>query len=614
MRFQALLGSAILIGSLCLLTLQAETVRMPIDEVRRGMQGVGLTVFDGFERTEFGVDVLGVLRNVMGPQRSIVLARLSGEPLETTGVIQGMSGSPVYIDGRLLGAISYSLGSFSKDAIAGITPIDEMIATDAHIVNNAQRLQHSLPSPTTVLDLARAINIAFSREPRFANRSSEIDARDISASDAGRLGTLLRPISIPLALHGFEPALHDLWSAALRTNGVVPTIAGVMSAEAQREVANIPLQPGDAIGATLIRGDLTMAGTGTVTMIEGDRVYAFGHPFYNLGPVQIPMTRATVTTVLPSLALSSKITTIGNVVGKFDQDRSTGIYGTLGPGPLMIPVRVRLTEEGGNTSTTFNFEIIHDPVFTSILAHTATLNTLLSRTRQLGPRTYAVEGTIRLRELPTVSFGDVYTGSTATAAASGSLAAPLTTLLGNKFAPVEIESIDIGITTTDESRTATLERVWLDVPRPRPGERVVLKVLSRTYRGAELIETLIVDIPAHATGALTIRVSDAPTLTQTDRHEGRSPATAASLPQLIRDLNNARRNNRLYVRLVRSDAGAVDQGEPLPALPGSVLAVLEANRSSGGLGQLAEATLGEWEIATNHSVSGSRQLSIELAR
>ena len=612
MRATALLVSAFL-GSLCLVQLPAETVRMPLDEVRPGMQGVGITVFDGSDREEFDVNVLGVLRNVMGPQRSIVVVRLSGGPLATTGVIQGMSGSPVYIDDRLLGAVSYSLGSFSKDAIAGITPIDEMIAGDSRMASTARRLPHPLPRSTTALDLARAISLAFSDGP-FANRPADIEARGIPASDAARLGTLLRPIAIPLALHGFAPAVHDIWSAVLQTDGFVPTVGGVMSAETQREVADVPLQPGDAVGATLVRGDLTMAGTGTVTMVEGDRVYAFGHPFYNLGPVQIPMTRASVTTLLPSLAISSKIAAIGDVVGTFDQDRATGIYGTLGAGPTMIPVRVRLAEEDGGSRTTFNFEIIDDPVFTPILANTTTLNTLLTRTRGLGPRTYAVQGTVRLRNLPAVSFGDVYASNVASTAAAGSLTAPLTTLLGNKFGPVEVEGIDVEISTSDEPRTATLERVWLDVPRPRPGDRVPLKVLSRNYRGAELVETLMIDIPARTAGALTIRVSDAPTLTQQDQREGRSPATADSLGQLIRDLNSARRSNRLYVQLIRSDAGAVDQGEPLPALPGSVLAVLEGNRSSGGLGRLAEATLGEWEIATDHSVSGSRRLTVQLAR
>ena len=613
MRALALLVCALL-GTLCLVQLPAETVRMPLNEVRAGMHGTGVTVFTGSLREEFDVDVLGVLHNVIGPQRNVVVARLSGGPLATTGVIQGMSGSPVYIDGRLLGAVSYSLGSFSKDAIAGITPIDEMIAEDSQPISIARRLARPSPPSASAPDFVRVIRQVFAGDVRFAHRLTDVTARGIPGPEAARLGTLMRPIATPLALNGFAPEMHDLWSAAATPAGFVTTLGGIMTAEAQREVEHTPLQPGDAVGATLVRGDLTMSGIGTVTMVEGGRVYAFGHPFYNLGPVRFPMTRAQVTAVIPSLAISSKIAAIGGVIGTIDQDRATGIYGSLGAGPTMIPVRIHLEEEGRALSTTFDFEIIDDPVFTPLLTYTTALNTLFTRTRQLGPRTYTLSGTVQLRNLLPISVGDVYTGTTASSAAAGALNAPLTTLLSNEFEPVEIEGIEFHIASVDETRTATLERVWVDAARPRPGDRVPLKVLSRNYRGAELVETLMIDIPAHVKGQLTIQVSDAPTLTQHDQREGRSPATADSLAQLIRNLNTARRNNRLYVRLVRSDAGAVDQGEPLPALPGSVLAVLEGNRSSGGLGRLAEATLGEWEIVTDHSVSGSRRLTIELGR
>ena len=240
------------------------------------------------------------------------------------------------------------------------------------------------------------------------------------------------------------------------------------------------------------------------------------------------------------------------------------------------------------------------------------LNTFFGWTRELGPRTFLLSGTARLRDHADVRFGDIYTGEGASVAAAASLARPLAALLGNEFEPVEIDAIEIAISSVEEPRTATLERVWLDASRPRASDTVPLKVLSRNYRGAELLETVMIEIPAHASGRLTIQVSDATTLTRQEQTEGRTTSSADTLDQLIRTLNNSRRNNRLYVRLLRSDAGAVDRGEPMPALPGSVLAVLEGNRSSGGLRRLREATLGEWEIITDHAVSGSRRLVIDL--
>ena len=321
------------LATLCLVQLPAETARMPLAEVKTGMTGVGVTVFRGAEREEFEVEVLGVLTNVMGPQRNIIVARLTGGPLATTGVIQGMSGSPVYFDERLAGAVSYSLGSFSTDAIAGITPIEEMVATDAAATVAARRAPARLRMPVAEQDLAAVVREAFGSVQAFAQRPTDVRAFGLPSSQAGRLGTLLQPIATPLVLNGFAPELQSLLTAAFSAGGLATTVGGTMTAEAQLEAAGQPLQPGDAVGASLVQGDLTMAGTGTVTMVEDDRVYAFGHPFYNLGPVRFPMTRVHVTTLLPSLALSSKIAAIGQVLGTIDQDRSTGIYGSVGPGP-----------------------------------------------------------------------------------------------------------------------------------------------------------------------------------------------------------------------------------------------------------------------------------------
>jgi hypothetical protein len=602
------------LATLCLVQLPAETVRMPLDEVKIGMTGVGITVFRGAKREEFEVEVLGVLTNVMGPQRNIIVARLTGGPLATTGVIQGMSGSPVYIDRRLVGAVSYSLGSFSTDAIAGITPIEEMVETDGAAAVVARRTPARLRMPAAEQDFAAVVRQAFGSVKAFAQQPTDVRAFGLPSSEGGRLGTLLQPIATPLVLNGFAPELQAVWTAAFGVGGLATTVGGTMTAEAQLEVADQPLQPGDAIGASLVRGDLTMAGTGTVTMIEGDRVYAFGHPFYNLGPIRFPMTRVHVTTVLPSLALSSKIAAIGQVLGTIDQDRSTGIYGSLGPGPKMIPIRMTLDEPGRDMQRTFNFEIIEDPLFSPILAYTTALSTFVTWTRDLGPRTYEVTSTARLRNHGSVTFDDIYTGNSASAVAAAAVANPVATLFANDFELVEILGIDVAVTALEERQTATLERVWLDATRLRAGDEVPLRILSRSHRGSELLETVMVKIPAHASGRLVIEVSDAATLAVQEQQEGRSLAEADSLDQLIRNLNDARRNNRIYVRLLRADAGAVDRGEPLPSLPGSVLAVLEGNRSNGGLGRLREATLGEWELVGDHVVSGSRRLSITIER
>ena len=598
-----------LLATLSVVGTPASTARMPVDEIQRGMTGVGITVFDGTRREEFSVEILGVLRNVMGPRRDIVIARLAGGPLADTGVVQGMSGSPVYIDGRLIGAVSYALGSFAKEPIAGITPIDEMVASDANRLPATRLARTPPPFPLTGGSLEALVRERSAQLAPFALPAADAQTLGLTQLARGNAGALLRPIATPVVLGGFAPQIQDLWIAALGAGGF--SAAGV-GGQAAQPVAGEALQPGDAVGAALVQGDLMMAATGTVTMVEDDRVYAFGHPFYNLGPIRFPMTRAAVTTVLPSLALSSKIAAIGEVVGTLDQDRATGIFGTLGRGPRMVPVRVDLDAPGQNQRQTFRFEVVEDRLFTPLLTYSGVLSTFLSWTRQLGASTYSVSSTTRVDGHDDVAFEDVYSGDIALIAAAGAVANPLTALLSNDIAAVDVEGIEISIAAAEEPRTAVLERVWLDTARVRPGDTVRLHVLARGYRGADLIETVDIDIPSNVSGAVQIRVSDAAVLNASEQLLGQPARTPRTVAQLIESLNKTRRGNRLYVRLMRSQPGAVVKGATMPALPASVLAVLESDRSGSGLHRLAQATLGEWEIETNHAVSGSRTLTVRV--
>ena len=598
-----------LLATLSVVGTPASTARMPVDEIQRGMTGVGITVFDGTRREEFSVEILGVLRNVMGPRRDIVIARLAGGPLADTGVVQGMSGSPVYIDGRLIGAVSYALGSFAKEPIAGITPIDEMVASDANRLPATRLARTPPPFPLTGGSLEALVRERSAQLAPFALPAADAQTLGLTQLTRGNAGALLRPIATPVVLGGFAPQIQDLWIAALGAGGF--SAAGV-GGQAAQPVAGEALQPGDAVGAALVQGDLMMAATGTVTMVEDDRVYAFGHPFYNLGPIRFPMTRAAVTTVLPSLALSSKIVAIGEVVGTLDQDRATGVFGTLGRGPRMVPVRVDLDAPGQNQRQTFRFEVVEDRLFTPLLTYSGVLSTFLSWTRQLGASTYSVSSTTRVDGHDDVAFEDVYSGDIALIAAAGAVANPLTALLSNDIAAVDVEGIEISIAAAEEPRTAVLERVWLDTARVRPGDTVRLHVLARGYRGADLIETVDIDIPSNVSGAVQIRVSDAAALNASEQLLGQPARTPRTVAQLIESLNTTRRGNRLYVRLMRSQPGAVVKGATMPALPASVLAVLESDRSGSGLHRLAQATLGEWEIETNHAVSGSRTLTVRV--
>jgi hypothetical protein len=582
---------------------------MPVDEVRPGMRGVGKTVFEGDRLDDFSVEIIGTLRNAIGPRRDLILARLDGGPIAKAGVIAGMSGSPVYIDGRLVGAVSYSLGEFSKEPIAGITPIAEMRDAATLPGPRLRAAQVDLQLPVTQDSLRATLRQAFSWVRPFADSPNDVQVLGGAGVSAG-IGTMLRPIATPLSLAGFDATVAQPIMAAFRDHGFVPVLAGGGGQSGPRPAT--PLRPGDPVGVGLMNGDLEVGATGTVTDVEGDRVYAFGHPFYGLGPTQFPMTRAYIHTVLPSLNSSQKIASTGDIIGTVSQDRATAIAGTLGPGPAMIPINLTLNSERG-TRKSFQFGMVNDQLLTPLLAYMSILNTLQSYERQNGVATYALRGTARVKNHGQLAFEDLFTGDQPSASAAASVVAPLNVLLRNSFESLEFEGLNFTIEASEQPRSATLERVWVDGTRVKAGTTVDLRVLLRTYRGDEVTRAIPIQIPANASGSVSVMVSDGLRLSQWEARELQvQPMQARGVPQMINVLNSARKSNRLYVRLVTRDGGAVVKGEPLSALPGSVLAVIEADRSGGGIRPLQSALVGEWDVTVDHAVTGSRTLSIPL--
>lgn len=604
---------AVSLALLGLSSLRAATSLMPVSEIRPGMVGVGRTVFAGTRVEEFKAHILGVIENVIGTRRNLILAKLEGGPLADTGVIAGMSGSPVYIDGRLIGAVSYSLGSFSKEPIAGITPIEEMTDATATRTSRPPGARVQVTFPLTREGLLASFRKALDWNRPFADRADEaqfVDGSGVPGIGGREIATMLRPIATPLTMSGFEPEVADTLGQAFRAQGFIP-MAGAVGLRDGDMPFEGPLKPGDAVGITFVSGDLELGATGTVTHIDGEQVYAFGHPMYNLGPIAFPMTRAYVYTVLPSLFSSSKLSSTNDVIGSFTQDRATAIAGRLGSGPSLLPVTMTLEGERGGAARTFKFNVVRDQLFTPLMTYTALVNTLGSYERQFGTATYSLSGKVRVKGYDGVTLRNVFTGDNSSANASAYAVAPITALLANDYEDVDIEGLDLSIKSAEEPRTATIERAWIDDARPRPGKTVPLKVLLRTYRGDDLLRSIPITIPANATGTLSVVVSDAARLAQTENREARLPQPR-SVPQLVKALNRTRSNNTIYVRLLGSEAGAVINGEVLPSLPPSVLAVIESDHSSGNFNPLGNATLGEWELATDHAVSGVRSLTVSL--
>jgi hypothetical protein len=594
----------------------ATTALMPIEEVRAGMTGVGRTVFEGTELEDFKVHILGVLRNVQGPRRNLILAKLEGGPLADTGVAAGMSGSPVYIDGRLVGAVSYSIGSFPKEAIAGITPIGEM--KDAtEMARRPSARQARIQLPLTPENLAAALTASSRALAPFASRPADVQVSGMPADTGSQLGAMLRPIATPLVMSGFEAGTMDFLSGAFREAGFQPVMGGAASPQVAGELAAMkgPLREGDAVGVSLVGGDLEMGATGTITHIDGDRIYAFGHPFFNLGPSEMPMTRAYVYAMLPSLASSFKISSMGDVIGTIQQDRATAIAGTLGATPRVIPMTVTLQStrvDGAAANRTFNLRLANDQVFTPLLAYVALANTISAYERQFGDATFAVKSRARIKGHSDLSIEDVFTGDNATIATATAIAGPLTLLLGNDLEPITIDGMDVTIEASEASRTVRIERVWLDEVRPRAGRTVPLKILTRSYRGEETISTVPIAIPANVSGPLSLLVTDGRQLNAIEQRDLQRSVQPQSVAQMIRVLNDTHRGNRIYVRLLNRTPGAVVNGEALTALPPSVLAVLESGSNGGSYAPLRNAAVGEWELQMDSAVTGSRVLAIDV--
>jgi hypothetical protein len=258
------------------------------------------------------------------------------------------------------------------------------------------------------------------------------------------------------------------------------------------------------------------------------------------------------------------------------------------------------------------YNLVNDQLFTPLLAYVAMFNTLGAYERQFGAATFEVQSRARIKDHGELKLDDVFTGDSPLLGASTAIAGPLSMLLTNDVAPITLDALDITVTTTEAPRSATIERVWLDEVRPRPGKKIPLKVLTRSYRGDEKISTVQIDIPANATGDLSVLVTDGRQLNALEQRELRRSLQPQSVAQLMRVLNETRRNNRIYVRLLTGTPGAVVRGEAMTALPPSVLSILESDRNGGSFSPIRSATVGEWEVMMDSAITGSRLLTISL--
>ncbi len=579
----------------------------PVEQVKPGMRAIGYTVFSGSEPKKFELEILGVLTGFPNPGQNAVLSKLLGEELNHTGVFQGMSGSPVYIDGKLLGAVAFGY-QFAKDPIAGITPIKEMLA-----VFEQKQTEKKTDQPRSVSFSEISFNADSREYKEFVESLSGKSNVAVQSVAAPGNAQVLMPIATPLSITGVAPEVVARFAPLFQSWGFTP-VAGVSGAAqiGQLKKANAEtLKPGSNIIVPLVRGDYSLSAAGTVTYRDGDRIYAFGHPFLSLGVSEFPMHEGEVVTVMSSQATSFKLSFPTEMVGTISGDRSTGIYGELGKTPKMIPVTINLETSLGNRQT-YNFDVVSDRFLTPILMQMTVLSTITSTERAIGDSTLQIRGNLKLAGQSDVNFENRLSVSmNSPLAAAFAVSKPISTLFNSGFSDMRLEKITFDITSYDTRNTGRLDRLWINRTEVRPGEKIEIQAFARTDSGGEYIERIPLEIPADAPlGELQIVVGDGASIQAMEPRTGISPK---SLGQLVRELNKIRKADRLYVKLTRSEDGAIINNEELPNLPPSVLATLGSDRTSGGYVKTGSSTFFEKELPpAEFVISGQRTLTLTV--
>jgi hypothetical protein len=573
----------------------------PVEKIAPGIKGYGfsdLGAGKGIQR--FDVEMIGTLKRY-APKQDLILARVSGAGLEHSGIIAGMSGSPIYVEGKLVGALAYGW-PFSKDAICGITPIQSML--------DIRHAPAAAPVPIGSPAARASQLVAMFASRRFDGALDALLAPFQRPGSAGSMASLPIPVSFTGGAAGGPGWLFDRvaqaagWIAAPAGSSGESQVPGAKS-----QAKNEPVRPGSSLSTVLLSGDMLLAATGTVTWVEGDSVLAFGHPFLSMGPIEMPMARADVLTVLPSVYRSFKFADSGPVFGSVTQDRSTGILGTVGSRAKMVPITVRISSDEVPIQT-YRFEAVHNSMLTPVLAAIAIDNVLTTLEKRAGERTLVWKSSIRTPER-NVRWDTVFSGLAAREDAVTSLALLTNYLMANEFRDLPILGVDVEIAHSDRLQNGRIVNVEPGKERFRAGERIPVRIDVVDFRGGSRRVTLELDVPKDTPpGPLTVFVGDGNSATAYDLAV--YPADPQSLDQVLDFLGRMRPPNSLNLIAYRRAPGAVVAGEPLAALPPSVAALLRDRGPGDGTPNLSYLRIQSRSVEQPVPITGSVQLNLEV--
>jgi hypothetical protein len=568
-----------------------------LSEIKPGMKATAWTVFQGTEAEPVPIEIIGRWKNQWGPNQDIIIAKMGGKAVRTN-VAGGMSGSPVYIDGKLVGAIALRLSTFSPDAICGITPIEEMLEIN--------EFDQSRPQDSKTPDKVVAANSGF-------------------AVPASLQNPMMVPIEAPLTFSGFSEGILREYAPLFQQLGITAVQSGGAGSALH---TNKPapgwehsLNPGESVAGVLVDGDMSLTGLGTVTYNDGKRVLAFGHSFFNLGPVDMPMSKGEVLMTLASQYQPNKMANATEIVGALHQDRHSGIMGVLGAQSDMIPVTVAIHALNENGSVArekkFHFNVFVQQKWTPSLMMLTLANTLSDLNEFADEATYRLAGTVEMNSGSNLSLS--------TMQASGELPVPAPMVLanwwGDKFSRLylnnvktpDIKRVSVTVDLIPERRVATIENAWVGNPDVQPGDEVPVKVFLRPYRGDAIQREFKVRIPTGiARGDHRILLSDADTVNRLQSIAG-AANRFLDLPETVSLINQERANNKMYVSLVEPNPTAYLDDKTLPSLPSSVLNVMQAGRASNrSIVTSPETATEQMALPFDYVVTGSYSLRIHV--
>ncbi len=573
----------------------------PLEDVRPGLHGVGRTVFSGNRIEEFQVEILGLLRN-LGPKQTVILARLSGGPLAQTGVMQGMSGSPVYIDGKLLGAVALAF-PFSKEPIAGIQPIQSMLST-----TNADS---SEPPRPRVASLSR-----------YSFISRMLPAAPVAhtaiSSPFGDLDSVLTPVS----LSGFTSATLQAFTADFRHLGFEPLQGLSVSDQPGPAPSTSAVVPGSMISVGLLTGDMNMTADGTVTYVDGKRIYAFGHRFLDTGSTEMPFAHSEVIAVVPTLNSSFKLSSPRQWAGAILSDRATAISGEVGRSAHTVPLEVSV-HSGSTGNHDYHFQVVNDRFLTPFITQTALFSVLDATERTLGAGTLQLTGRVEWNggTQPLIIHDTFISDSGLIQQVSADAVVPLAFVLGAGFQGVTPKSMSFQLEASESKRQLRLVQAWTSAHEVHAGQPLEVSALLQGENGLELTRTATYQIPPGTpAGPLNFTVSDANTVNFPE-FAGLDGSSLHTPESLVRTINSFRDNDALYVRVWRQQpsftiSGPSASGE-LSDPPPSVALILADPSNSATANAALTATRGsqiaEFSIpARGYVVAGAKTLQVDI--